>query len=159
VVFGLDPRANEGLARAFAERLAEKKYLALTAPPREPVSARFRVSAAIGPGTEGQAAVRVAGPGARAAETDVIVREELDGACCGGEAAHRPPPPGPRPPTPTFRFGDGLRPWDPASAAADVPMPAPALPRPVTGPSRFDSSSPSRRLHAAVLAEHKRYRS
>jgi 23S rRNA pseudouridine1911/1915/1917 synthase len=80
VVFGLDPRANEGLARAFAERLAEKKYLALTAPPREPVSARFRVSAAIGPATPGQAAVRVAGPGARAAETDVIVREHLDGA-------------------------------------------------------------------------------
>ncbi len=80
VVFGLDPRANEGLARAFAERLAEKRYLALTATPREPVSPRFRVSAAIGPATAGQPSVRVGGPGARAAETDVIVREHLDGA-------------------------------------------------------------------------------
>lgn len=80
VVFGLDPRANEGLARAFAERLAEKRYLALTATPREPVPPRFRVSAAIGPATAGQPSVRVGGPGARAAETDVIVRESLDGA-------------------------------------------------------------------------------
>ena len=80
VIFGLDPRANEGLARAFAERLAEKRYLALTAPPREPVPPRFRVSAAIGPTTAGQPSVRVGGPGARAAETDVIVREHLDGA-------------------------------------------------------------------------------
>jgi 23S rRNA pseudouridine1911/1915/1917 synthase len=80
VVFGLDPRANVGLARAFAERLAEKKYLALTAPPREPLPPRFRVSAAIGPATAGQPTVRVGGPAARAAETDVIVREDLDGA-------------------------------------------------------------------------------
>jgi 23S rRNA pseudouridine1911/1915/1917 synthase len=80
VVFGLDPRANQGLARAFAERLAEKRYLALTATPPEPVPPRFRVSAAIGPATAGQPSVRVGGPGARAAETDVIVREHLDGA-------------------------------------------------------------------------------
>jgi 23S rRNA pseudouridine1911/1915/1917 synthase len=80
VVFGLDPRANEGLARAFAERLAEKRYLALTATPREPVPPRFRVSAAIGPATAGQPSVKVGGPDARPAETDVIVRENLDGA-------------------------------------------------------------------------------
>jgi 23S rRNA pseudouridine1911/1915/1917 synthase len=80
VIFGLDPRANEGLARAFAERLAEKKYLALTATPREPVPPRFRISAAIGPTTAGQPSVRVGGPDARPAETDVIVRENLDGA-------------------------------------------------------------------------------
>jgi 23S rRNA pseudouridine1911/1915/1917 synthase len=80
VVFGLDSRANEGLARAFAERLAEKRYLALTATPREPLPPRLRVSAAIGAATAGQPSVRVGGPGARAAVTDVIVREDLDGA-------------------------------------------------------------------------------
>jgi 23S rRNA pseudouridine1911/1915/1917 synthase len=80
VVFGLDPRANEGLARAFAERLADKRYLALTATPREPVPPRFRVSAAIGPATAGRPSVRVGGPDARPAETDVIVREDLAGA-------------------------------------------------------------------------------
>jgi 23S rRNA pseudouridine1911/1915/1917 synthase len=80
VVFGLDPRANEGLARAFAERLAEKRYLALTATPREPLPPRLRVTAAIGPPTAGQPSVRVGGPGARAAVTEVIVREDLDGA-------------------------------------------------------------------------------
>ena len=80
VVFGLDPRANAGLARAFAERQAEKRYLALTLKLREPPSQRFRVSAPLAPATADRPAVRIGGPDAVPAETDVLVREALEGA-------------------------------------------------------------------------------
>ena len=65
VLFGIDARANAGLARAFAARLAEKTYLALTASPERRPPRRFRIEAAIGD---------------QAAETDVLVREVLKGA-------------------------------------------------------------------------------
>jgi len=80
VLFGLDPRANAGLARAFAERLAEKTYLAITAAPRTLPGKRFRVSAPIGPARAGRPGVALGGRGARPAETDVLVREVLKGA-------------------------------------------------------------------------------
>jgi 23S rRNA pseudouridine1911/1915/1917 synthase len=67
VVFGLDPRANAGLARAFAERLAHKAYLAITAAPRTRPAKHFRVDVPLG-------------PDARPAVTDVLVREALKGA-------------------------------------------------------------------------------
>ena len=67
VVFGLDPRANAGLARAFAERLAHKAYLAITAAPSPPPAKRFRVDVPLGPDQ-------------RPAATDVLVRELLNGA-------------------------------------------------------------------------------
>jgi 23S rRNA pseudouridine1911/1915/1917 synthase len=80
VLFGLDPRANAGLARAFADHLAEKAYLALTAHPGKLRGRTVRISAPIGPGTAGRAAVVVGGPTARPAETEVVVREDLKGA-------------------------------------------------------------------------------
>jgi 23S rRNA pseudouridine1911/1915/1917 synthase len=80
VLFGLDPRANAGLARSFAEHLAEKRYLAITARPREIRVRKLRVSAPLGAATAGRAAVVVGGPTARAAETDVVVREVLERA-------------------------------------------------------------------------------
>jgi 23S rRNA pseudouridine1911/1915/1917 synthase len=80
VLFGVDPRANAGLARAFAERLAEKRYLAIALATREPPGARFRVSAPIAPATADRPAVRIGGPDAVPAETDVLVREALSGA-------------------------------------------------------------------------------
>jgi RluA family pseudouridine synthase len=80
VVFGLDQRANAGLARAFAERLAEKRYLAITAALREPPARRFRVSAPIAPSSGAGPAVRLGGADALPAETDVLVREVLEDA-------------------------------------------------------------------------------
>ena len=162
VVFGLDARANEGLARAFAERLAEKRYLALTTTPREPLPPRLRVSAAIGPATAGQPSVRVGGPDARPAETDVIVREDLDGALLvearpltgrrhqvrvhlahagvpilGDELYGRADPRVPRLMLHAWRLG---------------------LKHPITGePLRLEAPIPAD--FAAVLAEYKRYRS
>ena len=65
VLFGIDARANAGLARAFAERLAEKTYLAITRAPERRTPGRFRIEAAIG---------------AQPAETEVLVREVLNGA-------------------------------------------------------------------------------
>jgi RluA family pseudouridine synthase len=80
VLFGVDSRANAGLARAFAEHLVEKRYLALVAATREPPGARFHVSAPIAPATADRPAVRIGGPDAVPAETDVLVREVLAGA-------------------------------------------------------------------------------
>ena len=80
VLFGVDPRANAGLARAFAEHLALKRYLALAAAVREPPATRFRISAPIAPATAERPAVRIGGPDAVPAETDVLVREALAGA-------------------------------------------------------------------------------
>jgi 23S rRNA pseudouridine1911/1915/1917 synthase len=79
VLFGLDPRANAGLSRAFAEHLAEKRYLAVTSALREPPSRRFRVSAPLAPSTADRPAVRIGGPDAVPAQTDVLVREVLEG--------------------------------------------------------------------------------
>lgn len=76
VLFATDPRANEGLARAFAGREVAKTYLALTARPRPLPPRRFRVSAALGaPGRDGARGAVIDGEGAKAAETDVVVRE------------------------------------------------------------------------------------
>jgi 23S rRNA pseudouridine1911/1915/1917 synthase len=80
VLLGLDPRANAGLARAFADHLAEKAYLAITRRPARLESRRFRISAPLGPATAGRPSVRIGGPDARPAETDVLVREVLGGA-------------------------------------------------------------------------------
>ena len=80
VLFGVDPRANVGLARAFAEHVALKRYLALAVATREPPSAPFRVSARISPATADRRAVRIGGADAAPAETDVLIRETLAGA-------------------------------------------------------------------------------
>lgn len=76
VLFGIDPRANEGLARAFAGRQARKTYLALVARPAGPVARRLRIDTALGMADRG-GRVRVGGPGAREASTEVVVREVL----------------------------------------------------------------------------------
>jgi 23S rRNA pseudouridine1911/1915/1917 synthase len=80
VLFGIDPRANAGLAKAFAGRLAEKTYLAITAAPARPPRHRFRIEAPIGAAGPGREGVRVGGRGAQPAETEVVVRETLEGA-------------------------------------------------------------------------------
>ena len=80
VLFGIDPRANAGLARAFASREAEKSYLAITAAPKRRPKDRFRIEAPIGPAGQGREGVRIGGKGAQPAETEVLVREVLDGA-------------------------------------------------------------------------------
>jgi RluA family pseudouridine synthase len=80
VLFGVDPRANAGLAKAFAGRLAEKTYLAITARPARRTPSRFRVTAPLGAAAPGREGVRVGGRGAKPAETDVVVREVLEGA-------------------------------------------------------------------------------
>jgi 23S rRNA pseudouridine1911/1915/1917 synthase len=80
VLFGLDPSANAGLARAFMSHVAEKTYLAITARPRELGGSRVRVTAPLAPATASRPSVLVGGPTARQAETDVLVREVLDGA-------------------------------------------------------------------------------
>jgi 23S rRNA pseudouridine1911/1915/1917 synthase len=79
VLFATDPRANEGLSRAFAGREVHKAYLALTTRPRRLPSRRFRVDAPLGPPGPSRRVV-VGGEGASPAETEVIVREVLAGA-------------------------------------------------------------------------------
>jgi 23S rRNA pseudouridine1911/1915/1917 synthase len=76
VLFGIDPRANPGLARSFAGRQARKTYLALVVRPAGPLVRRLRIDAALGT-TDRRGRVRVGGPGARDAETEVVVREVL----------------------------------------------------------------------------------
>jgi RluA family pseudouridine synthase len=66
VLFAIDPRANAGLARAFAGREVEKTYVALVARPEVGPERRFRVAAAL--------------DGAKPAETEVVVLETLQGA-------------------------------------------------------------------------------
>jgi RluA family pseudouridine synthase len=81
VLFSIDPRANAGLARAFEGREVEKTYVALTARPLTPPPSRFSVLAPLAPpGRADARQVRVGGPGAKPAETDVIVLEALPGA-------------------------------------------------------------------------------
>lgn len=81
VLFAIEPRANAGLARAFEGREVEKTYLALTAKPDVLPPSRFRVKAPLAvPGGAGARRVRVRGPGAKPAETDVVVLETLSGA-------------------------------------------------------------------------------
>jgi RluA family pseudouridine synthase len=67
VVFATDPRANEGLARAFERREVEKTYLALTVRPDPAPPRHLRISAPLGAG----------GGRARPAETEVVIRETL----------------------------------------------------------------------------------
>ena len=79
-LFGIDARANAGLATAFASHQAVKTYLALTAAPQRRLPRRFRIEDPIGtagPGGEGCAS---AAADAKAAQTDVLVREVLRGA-------------------------------------------------------------------------------
>ena len=81
VLFAIDPRANAGLARAFEGREVEKTYVALTARPEPLPPSRFRVRAPLAvPGGAGARRVRVGGPGAKPAETDVVVLETLPSA-------------------------------------------------------------------------------
>jgi RluA family pseudouridine synthase len=77
VLFATDRRANEGLADAFAGRAVEKTYVALTARPPGPPPRRLRVSVPLA--GEGRR-VTVGGAGAKAAETEVVVRETLASA-------------------------------------------------------------------------------
>jgi RluA family pseudouridine synthase len=78
VLFAIDPRASQGLARAFEGREVEKSYVALTARPPALPPSRFRVSAPLGaPGPVGGHRVEVGGPGAKPAETEVVVLEVL----------------------------------------------------------------------------------
>ena len=79
VLFATDPRANEGLARAFAGREVEKTYVALTARPADRCpdedSASRRRSRPRGRARARR--VAVGGEGAKPAETEVVVREVL----------------------------------------------------------------------------------
>jgi 23S rRNA pseudouridine1911/1915/1917 synthase len=77
VLFGLDPAANAGLARAFARREAEKTYLALTARPDPLPPGSLRVDAPIAAGGPASRPVRVGGNDAKTARTDVTRREVL----------------------------------------------------------------------------------
>jgi 23S rRNA pseudouridine1911/1915/1917 synthase len=82
VVFAIDPAANEGLARAFAGRQVEKTYVALA---RLPVGAaasvtkgsKLTIDVPLAVSQDGR--VRAGGPGAKAATTEVTVRETLNG--------------------------------------------------------------------------------
>jgi 23S rRNA pseudouridine1911/1915/1917 synthase len=76
VLFATDPRANEGLSRAFAGREVRKTYLALVARPRALPPRRFRIEVPLGPPGPSRR-VCVGGAGAKPAETDVVVREVL----------------------------------------------------------------------------------
>jgi 23S rRNA pseudouridine1911/1915/1917 synthase len=80
VLFGTDARANAGLARAFAGGLAEKTYLAITASPERRLPQHFRIQDPIGTAGPGGEGVRVGGKDAKAAQTDVLVREVLERA-------------------------------------------------------------------------------
>jgi RluA family pseudouridine synthase len=78
VLFAIDPRANEGLARAFSGRAVEKTYVALTARPATVPRRGLRVSvplAAAGPGRGRR--VAVGGEGALPAESEIVVLEVL----------------------------------------------------------------------------------
>ena len=78
VLFAIDPRANEKLARAFSGRQVEKTYVALTARPATLARRRLRVSVPISaPGSGGSSRVTVGGQSAKEAETDVAVREVM----------------------------------------------------------------------------------
>ena len=78
VLFAIDPRANENLARAFAGRGVEKTYVALVARPAILPGRGLRVSAPLSaPGPGGGRRVRVGGEGAKTAETEVVVQEVL----------------------------------------------------------------------------------
>jgi 23S rRNA pseudouridine1911/1915/1917 synthase len=159
VLFGLDPRANAGLARVFSDHIAEKTYLAITGRPAALETRRFRVSAPLAPSTAARAAVAVGGPTARPAETDVLVREVLKGALLvearpltgrrhqvRAHLAHAGLP----------ILGDstyGLA--DPGALRLMLHAWRLALPHPVTGePLRLEAPIPAD--FAAVLAEHKR---
>jgi len=78
VLFAIDPRANEALARAFSGRAVEKTYVALTARPAAAPRRGLRVSVPLSaPGPKGGRRVAVGGEGAKPAETAVVVREVL----------------------------------------------------------------------------------
>jgi RluA family pseudouridine synthase len=78
VLFATDPRANEGLARAFSGRAVEKTYVALTVRPANVPRGRLHVSAPLSaPGPGAGRPVTIGGAGAKPAETEVVVREEL----------------------------------------------------------------------------------
>ena len=70
-----DRAANEGIARAFAQREIVKTYLALAAWPSPAPPERFRIAAALSAGAGRR--VLIGGDDAREAVTDVIVRERL----------------------------------------------------------------------------------
>jgi 23S rRNA pseudouridine1911/1915/1917 synthase len=75
VLFAIDPRANAGLARAFDERRVEKTYLALVARPA--VVPRGRVVVRRPVRAAGGKASRPREEAAKAAETEILVREVL----------------------------------------------------------------------------------
>jgi 23S rRNA pseudouridine1911/1915/1917 synthase len=75
VLFATDPRANPGLARAFAGRQVEKTYLALTARPDPLPPHRLRICAPLA--SSGKGGVVVGGREAKDTETEVTVREVL----------------------------------------------------------------------------------
>ena len=81
VLFAIDPRANENLARAFSGRVVEKTYVALVARPAILPGRRLRVSAPLSaPGPGGSRRVRIGGEGSKVAETEIVVREVLPDA-------------------------------------------------------------------------------
>ncbi|MFN8094256.1 MAG: RNA pseudouridine synthase [Vicinamibacteria bacterium] len=80
VLFSVDPAANAGLARAFAGREAEKRYVAFTERPARRPPASFVVDAPLSEGGPARRPVRVGGPGARAAGTEVVVLETAGAA-------------------------------------------------------------------------------
>jgi 23S rRNA pseudouridine1911/1915/1917 synthase len=80
VLFGIDARANAGLATAFASHQAVKTYLALAASPERRLPPHFLVDAPIGAAAPGGEGVRVDGKGAKPAQTEVVVREVLEDA-------------------------------------------------------------------------------
>jgi 23S rRNA pseudouridine1911/1915/1917 synthase len=80
VLLATDPRANEGLARAFEGRQVEKTYLALAARPFPLPPRRLRVVAPLAAPAGAARRVRIGGPGAKPAETELVVREVLPDA-------------------------------------------------------------------------------
>lgn len=81
VLFGIDRRANAGLARAFSARQVAKTYVALTARPAPPPPRRFRIDSRLDPhGDGGNGRVRVVASGGLDARTGVRVLEVLPDA-------------------------------------------------------------------------------
>ena len=110
VLFAIDPRANEGLARAFEGREVEKTYLALTARPTALPPSRFRVSVPLAP--PGRAGAAASGSAARTRSrprrTSSFSRRS-GRASRRGPATHRAQAPGASPPGPRGPAHPGRR--------------------------------------------------
>jgi 23S rRNA pseudouridine1911/1915/1917 synthase len=76
VLFAIHPDANDGLSRSFARGEVAKTYLALVIPTGPTRGERFTIAEPLSvAGAKGN--VRVGGPGAKPAVTEVVIRERL----------------------------------------------------------------------------------